>query len=91
MSQKRRGKLEIINDMLKSIQNKGGKIKPTHLLYKSNLSHSKMKEYLTELIGKKMIEETLDKDKKMFVITQKGYEFLSEFERIKEFSDSFGL
>ncbi len=91
MSEKRRGKLEIINDMLKSIQNKGGKIKPTHLLYKSNLSHSKMKEYIQELAAKGMIQEELEKDKRMILITEKGYDFLSEFERIKEFSDSFGL
>jgi predicted transcriptional regulator len=91
MSNKRRGKLEIINDMLRSIQNKGGKIKPTHLLYKSNLSHSKMKEYLEELMGKGMVEETEEKGKKMFIITDKGHDFLLEFGRIKEFSDSFGL
>ncbi len=91
MSEKRRGKLEIINDMLNSIKNKGGQIKPTHLLYKSNLSHSKMKVYLTELIEKDMVEEQMKKDKKVFAITDKGYEFLLEFERIKEFSDSFGL
>lgn len=91
MSSKRRGKLEIINDMLRSIQNKGGKIKPTHLLYKSNLSHSKMKEYLDELMKKGMIKEETEKEKKMFLITDKGHKFLLEFERIKEFSDSFGL
>jgi predicted transcriptional regulator len=91
MSAKRRGKLEIINDMLKSIQNKGGKIKPTHLLYKSNLSHAKMKEYLGELEAKEMIKEIIENDKKMIIITDKGYNFLQEFERIKTFSDSFGL
>jgi predicted transcriptional regulator len=91
MSSKRRGKLEIIHDMLNSIQIKGGKIKPTHLLYKSNLSHSKMKEYLTELMAKEMIDEIEEKGKKMFIMTDKGHEFLHEFERIREFSDSFGL
>ena len=91
MTAKRRGKLEIVNDMLRSIQNKGGKIKPTHLLYKSNLSHSKMKEYLKELMGKGMVSEIEEKGKKMFIITEKGVDFLLEFERIKEFSDSFGI
>jgi len=27
----------------------------------------------------------------MFIMKEQGYKFLSEFERIKEFSDSFGL
>ena len=91
MSTKRRGKLEIIHDMLESIQNKSGKIKPNNLLYKSNLTHSKMKEYLIELMEKGMVEEIFEKDKKMFMLTDKGREFLLEFERIREFSESFGL
>ena len=88
---KRRGKLEIIADILSSIQDKEGKIKPTHLLYKSNLSHAKLKEYLDILLKKGMIEERLVKGKKMFFMKDQGHKFLSEFERIKEFSDSFGL
>jgi predicted transcriptional regulator len=91
MVEKRRGKLEIIADILTSIQNKEGKIKPTHLLYKSNLSHAKLKEYISMLMQKQMIEEKLVKGKKMFFIKEQGYKFLSEFERIKDFSDSFGL
>jgi len=88
---RRRGRLEIIADILISIKNKGGEIKPTHLLYKSNLSHAKLKEYSNILLEKGMIEELLVKGRKMFVMKEQGYKFLSEFERIKEFSDSFGL
>ncbi len=88
---KRRGKLEIISDILKSIQNKEGKIKPTHLLYKSNLSHAKLMEYVQILIKKGMIEEKQIKGKKLYFIKEQGYQFLKEFERIKEFSESFGL
>jgi|TARA_B100001964_G_scaffold166117_1_gene182442 predicted transcriptional regulator len=88
---KRRGKLEIIADILRSIRNKEGKIKPTHLLYKSNLSHAKLKEYVNTLLEKGMIEEKEVKGKKMFFMKDRGHKFLLEFERIKEFSDSFGL
>lgn len=91
MSAKRRVKIEIIFDMLRSIQDKGGTIKPTHLLYKSNLSHAKMKEYLSELQEKEMISEVEVKKKRMFALTDKGYNFISEYGRIKEFSESFGL
>ncbi|MBU90040.1 hypothetical protein CMO94_00745 [Candidatus Woesearchaeota archaeon] len=88
---KRRGKIEIIADILRSIQDKGGKIKPTHLLYKSNLSHAKLMEYVDILSGKGMIEEQIVKGRKMFSMKDPGHKFLLEFERIKEFSDSFGL
>lgn len=91
MSEKRRGKLEIIADILRSIQSKGGKIKPTHLLYKSNLSHAKLKEYANALLEKGMIEEKIVKGKKMYFMKEEGYKFLLEFERIREFSESFGL
>ena len=91
MTIKRRGKLEVIADILRSIQDKDGKIKPTHLLYRSNLSHAKLKEYINILLEKGMIEERIVKSKKMFFIMDQGYKFLSEFERIKDFSDSFGL
>ena len=88
---KRRGKLEIIADMLRSIKSKEGKIKPTHLLYKSNLSHTKLKEYVNILLEKGMVEEQIVKGKKMILMKEDGYRFLLEFDRIKEFSDSFGL
>ena len=91
MIAKRRGKLEVIADILRSIQERQGRIKPTHLLYKSNLSHAKLKEYIDVLVKRGMIEERLVKGRKMFFIREQGYKFLSEFERIKEFSDSFGL
>ena len=91
MTAKRRGKLEVIADILKSIQDKEGTIKPTHLLYRSNLSHAKLKEYVNMLLERGMIEEKLVKKKKMFFMKEQGHKFLSEFERIKDFSDSFGL
>jgi len=91
MSVKRRGRLEIIADILRPIKNKWGGIKPTHLLYKSNLSHAKLKEYADILLEKGMIEEKEVKGRKMFIMKEQGYKFLLEFDRIKEFSDSFGL
>jgi predicted transcriptional regulator len=91
MGIKRRGRMDIIADILRSIQEKGGKIKPTHLLYKSNLSHVKLKEYLSALSDKGMIEETILKGRKYIFMKEQGHKFLLEYDRIKEFSDSFGL
>lgn len=93
----RRSRLELIYDILTAIQNKGGVIKPTHLMYKSNLSHKLLNNYLEELMHKELvvIEETLAKKKKApsktVRITDKGLGFLAEFRRIREFTDAFGL
>lgn len=92
----RRSRLELVFDILQSIQNKGGRIKPTHLMYKSNLSHKLLSSYMEELIAKKMIEviEVEGKKKKinkMVSLTDKGSGFLAEFRRIREFTEAFGL
>jgi len=87
----RRDKLRVIFDMLNSIQEKGGRIKPTHLLYKSNLSHSKMQEYLKELISRDMVEEDFDKTNKVYTITKNGIKFINDYKKVKEFADSFGF
>ena len=59
--------------MLQTISNKGGRIKPTHLMYKANLSHNQMKLYLDELIEKKLVEEEAKDERKMLVLTEKGF------------------
>lgn len=87
----KRTKIDIIHDMLKAIQDKGGKIIPTHLLYKSNLSHQRMKLYLEELKEKGMIEEIEHKKKLHYEITETGLKFLQNFKQVKEFTEAFGL
>jgi len=91
----RRSRLELVFDILVAIQNKGGKIKPTHLMYKSNLSHKLLSNYLDELIKKEMISieiiETKKSTSKMVHITDKGLGFLAEFRRMREFTDAFGI
>jgi predicted transcriptional regulator len=88
---KKRNKLEIIHDILRVIRDRNGKIKPTHILYKSNLSHQMMTEYLDELIAKGFVLELKSKTGKTYAITDKGQEYLSKFSLIKDFTSSFGL
>ena len=93
----KRSKVEIIFDILKTINEKEGRIKPTHLMYKSNLSHKLLNSYLEELLGKGLVqvEEEFSKKKqnttKTVLITDKGLGFLAEFRRMREFTDAFGL
>ena len=88
---KKRNKLEIIRDILEVIKNKSGKVKPTHVLYKSNLSHQMMEQYLTELKEKELILQGKLGNGKTYSITQKGIDYLSQYKMISEFTESFGL
>ena len=90
---KKRTRLEVIRDILLVIKDRNGKIKPTHILYKSNLSHQMMEEYLGELIQKGFITEQTMKDgkSKTYAITKKGMTYLEKYRSIIEFTESFGL
>lgn len=88
---KKRDRLKIIYDILKAVHDKNNRIRPTHILYKSNLSHQMMEEYLTDLIGKEFIVENVNGSNKTYSLTQKGYDYLNKYKMIAEFTDSFGL
>lgn len=88
---KKRNRLEIIKDILEVIKNKSGKVKPTHILYKSNLSHQMMEQYINELKQKDMILEGKMGNGKTYAITNKGIDYLSKYRMISEFTKSFGL
>ena len=88
---KKRTRLEVIRDILIVIKERNGKIKPTHILYKSNLSYQMMEEYLNELISKQFISELKTKESKCYAITEKGQKFLQQYGVISDFVSSFGL
>lgn len=88
---KRRNRLEIIYDILKVTNDKGGRILPTHLLYKSNLSHERMKGYVEELKEKSMLIEVQEEEKSFFEITDQGRKFLMQYHQLQELTEAFGL
>ena len=88
---KKRTRLEIIRDILETVKSRNGKIKPTHILYKSNLSYYMMEMYLSELIEKEFILENKNPKGKTYSLTDKGFNYLSKYSMISEFADSFGL
>ena len=86
----KRNRLEVTRDILEILQ-KNRQVKITHLIYKANLSNNSIKPYMEYLLKNRFMEEVNDKDKRFFKITTKGNEFLTEFSKIKIFSESFGL
>ena len=88
---KKRERLDVIKDVLMSIRNNRN-IKPTRLLYASNLSPQMFKEYINELISKGFIRlDISEEEKKTFSLTNKGNNFLEEYRVIENFVKSFGL
>lgn len=88
---KKRERLDVIKDILMAIR-ENRNIKPTRLLYASNLSPQMFKEYVNELIEKGFIKLDVDEEeKKTFSLTKKGNDFLEEYRVIENFVKSFGL
>jgi predicted transcriptional regulator len=87
----RRSKVDVIWDMLIAIQVAGGSIKPTRLLYKSNLSYNKMVEYLAELEESSLILIKKLDERKIISITDKGHYYVSELRKAKNLAESIGL
>ena len=87
----KRSRLDIVADMLVSIQEKGGEIKPTHLMYKSNLSHTQMKSYLEDLVKKNFVQRLKKENYEYIIITDPGLKFLQKVEEMREFENTFGL
>lgn len=87
----KRGRQEIVFDILSAIYESKGQIKPTRLLYKSNLSYQRLKVYLESLIKQGMLNIRKEGDKKLVVLTQKGQDYINKYVQVKEFIESFGI
>jgi len=89
--ERKRSRIDIISDMLGTILAKGGEIKPTHLMYKSNLSHGQMQQYLKELSEKKFIQRTRRNEHEYILITDEGVKFKQKIEEMKAFEQGFAF
>ena len=85
----RRGKLEIYYDILASIREEkinSKMVKPTRVQHRSHMAYDKMLRYLNELARKDLISK-----KPPIRITEKGENFMLDFEKIKEQFDKMTL
>lgn len=82
--------MELYNDILKAIMNEitnydDNVAKPTRVQLRSNLAYDKFVRYLDELESKKMILKT------PLLITEKGRDFLQDYDRVSNFVLEMGL
>lgn len=87
----KRGKLQIMRDILSLIKENRNSIKITPLLRKSNLSSTGFKEYYIELINKQLVIEKISNSNKIVSLTEKGFKFLEKYRSIIDFIDEFEL
>ena len=73
--------MEIYIDILKAVAD--GKRRPTHIMYRANLSWTRLKKYLDFLMTQNLLEEALDDGATIFAITRKGKDVLGYFKRIE--------
>jgi predicted transcriptional regulator len=82
--------LDLYNDILKAIvdeiTNDDNRLaKPTRVQLRSNLAYDKLARYLDELENKKMILQS------PLLITEKGRDFLQDYDRISNFILEMGV
>jgi predicted transcriptional regulator len=82
--------MELYNDILKAIMNEIANYddtvaKPTRVQLRSNLAYDKFVRYLDELESKKMILKT------PLLITEKGRDFIQDYDRISDFVLEMGI
>lgn len=82
--------MELYNDILKAIvediaNDEDNVAKPTRVQLRSNLGYDKLARYLDELENKKMILQS------PLLITEKGQDFLQDYNRISNFMLEIGI
>ncbi len=89
-AEKQRSALRINLEILNAVRDEGN-ARPTHILYKANLSHDRLVKYLDELTAKGLIEVQQEGENRYYRITSKGVSFLIEMKRAESFIQGFGL
>lgn len=87
-----RTSMQIVSDLLTVTEQSGvNGINVTSLLTKANLSHSRLGKFLNNLTGAGLINRIDFDGKNVFIITQKGRQYLESYKSFQNLADSFGL
>ena len=81
MIHKRRGRVEIMMDILDEASRSVNK---TKIVYGANLNFNMAEKYLPLLIERKLLVEADGSDGVVYEITERGREILKDYKRIRE-------
>jgi predicted transcriptional regulator len=73
--------MEIYIDILKAVAD--GRKKPTHVMYRANLSWARLQKCLDFLINQDLLRESTNDRSVVFSITPKGKDVLGYFKKIE--------
>ncbi len=68
-----------------------GFVRVSVLLRKANLSYSRLMSFINELVDNGLLEEVSIERGSGYRITERGIDFLEEFERFERFTKAYGL
>lgn len=91
MNDQRRTKVQIYVDILRAIKKSNGRLKKTHVVYKANLTHSRLNGYISTLLAKEFIAEEKERNSTFYLLTERGERFLSNVNKLKGIADAFGI
>lgn len=90
--EKPRSKIRIYMDILRAVEDTGGRARSTRILQKANLSHERLMKHLGELIEKNLVVQNNDEDgNRYYTLTEQGVRFLNELRKAETFVSGFGL
>ncbi|MEM3670473.1 MAG: winged helix-turn-helix domain-containing protein [Thermoprotei archaeon] len=78
----RRSRLETMVDILQTVYD--GAEKPTHIMYRANLSWSAMQEYVDALIKSDLLREINSMNRKTYAVTEKAVKLLQQYHGMVE-------
>ena len=87
-----RNTYQITEDILDNVLMSGEYgIQITQLIRQSNLPYKRSTTFIGKLLQSNLINEIVVKDKKTFIITEKGKLYLEEYKKFNTIAESFGL
>jgi predicted transcriptional regulator len=72
--------MEIQMDILKAVVD--GRVKPTHIMYRANLSWIRLQKLLDTLVSQNLLQENVDNGNTIFEVTRKGKDVLGYYMQI---------